>query len=63
MLVLVFLVLIILCPFQFCNHLDEEGEAGCFAYIVFQMSCFGNFSVPFLQGAMGWSAVYAFGIS
>ena len=24
-----------MCPFQFCNHLDEEERAGCFVLIVF----------------------------
>ena len=28
-----------LCPFEFCNHLDEEERAGCFALIIFLMSC------------------------
>ena len=26
-----------LCPFLFCNHLEEEEKAGCFAFIVIQM--------------------------
>ena len=30
--VLVFLVCITLCPFQFCNHLEEEEKVGCFAF-------------------------------
>ena len=34
------LVCITLCPFKFCNHLDEEERAGCFASIVFWMSCY-----------------------
>ena len=25
------LVCIIMCPFKFCNHLDEEDGGGCFA--------------------------------
>ena len=25
-----------LCPFQFCNHLEEEEKVGCFAIIVLQ---------------------------
>ena len=34
--VLVFvLVCITLCPFLFCNYLDEVGGAGCFSFIVF----------------------------
>ena len=34
------LVCITLCPFKFCNHVDKEGRAGCFAFIVFPMSCY-----------------------
>ena len=34
--VLVFgLLCIILCPFLFCNPLDEEERVDCFAFIVF----------------------------
>ena len=33
-------VFIALCPFWFCNHIDEEEKAGCFAIIVFRMSCY-----------------------
>ena len=41
--VLVFvLVCITLCPFQLCNHLDEEERAGCFAFVAFWMSCYCN---------------------
>ena len=41
--VLVFvLVCITLCPFLFCNNLDEEERAGCFASDVFWMSCYCN---------------------
>ena len=29
-----FLVCITLCPFEFCNHLDEKERAGCIALIV-----------------------------
>ena len=25
---------ITVCPFKFCNHLEEEAKAGCFAFIV-----------------------------
>ena len=28
------LVCITLCPFQFCNHLDEEERAGCVAFCI-----------------------------
>ena len=31
---------ITLCPFQFCNHLEEKERAGCFAFIVLLMSCY-----------------------
>ena len=32
---LVFVLLCItLCPFQFCNHLDEEDRAGCFGDVL-----------------------------
>ena len=27
-------------PFKFCNQLDEEYRAGCFALFVFIMSCY-----------------------
>ena len=38
--VFVFVLLCItLCPFWFCNHPDGEERAGCFALIVFLMSC------------------------
>ena len=34
----VFVLLCInLCPFKFCNHLEEKENAGCFAIIVLQM--------------------------
>ena len=37
--VFVFVLLCItLCPFKFCNHLEEEEKAGCFAIIVLQMN-------------------------
>ena len=50
-------VFITLCPFYFCNHLDEEERAGCFAFIVFQMSCYSKCFEAHPQGAEGWSAV------
>ena len=34
------LLYIILCPFSFCNHLEEEEKAGCFAIVVLQMYCY-----------------------
>ena len=57
------LLCITLCPFQFCNHLEEEEEAGCFAFIVLQMYCYYKCSVALPHGAMGWSAVCDCGIS
>ena len=57
------LVCITLCPFSNCNHLDEEEGTGCFALIVFLMSCYCLSSVPLLHCAVGWSAVCNCGIS
>ena len=31
------LLCITLCPFEFCNHLEEEEKTGCLAFIVLQM--------------------------
>ena len=42
--------------FYFCNHLNEEEKAGCFAFIVFQMYCHCKCSVSLPNGALGWSA-------
>ena len=39
----------------FCNHLDWEERAGCFAYFVFLVSSDGCVALP--CGAMGLSAV------
>ena len=62
--VLVFVLLCInLCPFLFCNHLEEEVKAGCFAIIVLQMYCYYKCSVALPHGAVGWSAVCDCGIS
>ena len=55
------LVCITLCPFRFCNHLDEEERAGCFDFIVFRMSCY-CVTVALPHGAVGWSAVCDCGI-
>ena len=43
---------ITLCPFQFCNHLEEEGKAGCCALFVLQMSCYYKCSVALPHGTM-----------
>ena len=50
---------ITVCPFLFCNHLEEEKKAGCFVLIVLVQG--GVLTT--CMGAMGWSAVYDFGIS
>ena len=59
----VVLLCITLCPFQFCNHLEEEDKAGCFAIIVLQRFCFCICSVALPHGAPCWSAVCDCGIS
>ena len=46
------LLCIILSPFEFCNHTEEE--ACCFASIVLQMYCYYKCSVALPHGAMGW---------
>ena len=56
--VLVFVVLCItVCPFWFCNHLEEEEGAGCFAFNFLRMSCYCKYSVTLPDGAVGRSAV------
>ena len=45
----------------FCNHLDGEERAGCFAKFVFLVSCDG--CVALSRGAMDLSAVCNCGIS
>ena len=56
--VFVFVLLCItLCPFYFCNHLEEEEKAGCLAIIVLQMYCYYKCSVALPHGGVGWSAV------
>ena len=60
-------VFVLLCitlgPFYFCNHLEEEEKAGCFAIIVLQMHCYDKCSVVLPHGVVGWSAVCDCGIS
>ena len=60
-----FLVLlcITLCPFYFCNHLEEEEKPGCFAIIVLQKDCYFKCPLALPHGAVGWSAVCDCGIS
>ena len=62
--VFVFVLLCItLCPFSFCNHLEEEEKAGYLAIIVLQMYCYYICPVALPHGAVGWSAVCDCGIS
>ena len=53
---------ITLCPFLFCNHLEEDEKAGCFAIIVYQMYCYYECAVALPRGAVGWSEVCDCGI-
>ena len=57
------LLCITLCPFKFCNHLEEEEKAGCFAFIVLQMYCYYKYLVALPRVAVSWSAVCDCGIS
>ena len=45
------------CSFLFCNHLEEEEKAGCFAIIVLQMYCHYKCSVALPHDATGCSEV------
>ena len=56
------LVYIVMCPSGFAIVLTKK-RAGCFASIVFLMSCFCQCSVALCHGAMSWSAVCDRGIS
>ena len=53
---------IILCPFKFCNHLEEEERAGCFAFIVLRMFCYCKCYVALPHDAVCWYAVCDWGI-
>ena len=50
-----------MCPFLFCNHLDGEERAGCFALFVFMVSCYCCVVLP--HDVTGVSAVFDCGIS
>ena len=60
------LVLVMLCStmchVSFYNHLTVERRAGCFNLIVYLLSygCECFVSIP--RGAVGWSAVFDWGI-
>ena len=52
--VFVFVLLCItLCSFQFCDHLEEEEKASCFAIIVLRMYSYFKCSVALPYGAVG----------
>ena len=51
------LLSITVCSFLFCNHLEEEENAGCFASNVLHVYCYYKCSVALPHGAVGWSAV------
>ena len=48
---------------SFAFILKKEEKAGCFAFIVLQMSCYCKCSVGLPHSAMDWSAVCDCGIS
>ena len=56
-----YLVCVTLCPYLFCNHLDGEERAGCFALFVFLVS--HEWCVALPHDAAGLSAVCDCGIS
>ena len=51
------LLCITLCPFWFCNHLEEEERAGCFVFIVLWAYCYCKCSVTLPHSAVVWSVV------
>ena len=55
------LLCVTLFPFLFCNHLDGEERAGCFALVVFLVSRDCCVTLP--HNSMGLSAVCGCGIS
>ena len=48
---------------KFCNHLEVEEEAGCFAIIVLQTYCYYKCSAALSHSTVGWTAVCDSGIS
>ena len=57
------LLCITVCSFLFCNHLEEEEKACCFAIIVLQMYCYYKCYVTLPHCAVGSSAVCGCSIS
>ena len=49
--------------FLVLNHLEEEERAGCFVFVVLQMSCYCICSVALPYGPVGWCALGDCGIS
>ena len=48
------LCLSLVCFALLCGlHLEEEERAGCFAFVVLQMSCYCKWSVTLPHGAVG----------
>ena len=45
------LLCITFCPFQLCNHLEEEEKSGCSAIFVLQMYFYNKCSVTLPTGA------------
>ena len=56
------LLCITLCPFLFCNHLEEVERADCLAFIVLRVSYCCKCSVTLPHDAVGWSALCDWGI-
>ena len=51
--VFVFVLLYItLCPFYFCNRLEEEKNAGSYVFVVLPMSCYCKRSAALPYGAV-----------
>ena len=48
---------------EFCDHLDGEERAGCFAFTVCLVSFDSQCSVGLPHGTVGWSAVCDCGYS
>ena len=57
------LLCITLCPFLFCNHLEEEEKGGCLTIFALPMYCYHKCSVALPHGAVGWPKVCDCGIS
>ena len=47
----------------FCNHLEEEAKAGCFAFTALRIRCYCKCFVALPHSAVNWYAVCDCGIS